>query len=294
MDSLVSVVIATRNRAEQLRGCLQALRRSPPPPGWRVEIVVVDNGSTDGTAAVIASERDAGDGPSVRYVKEPRRGKAFAVNAGTAVAGGALVAFLDDDVAPEASWLRHVVEAFTRDPGLGLLAGRVVGVEGNRVAATHPSVETPLDPDGSLEGLVLGCNLAVRREVIALVRGRDTRLGPGRGLAYEDIDFVYRALRRGVRGRFSPLPVVTHHLGDRDRSVEYLRGRGAYYLKFIVRGDRTIARQAWWEVAGLWLEHRRGLVRPSGTPSTRARHLATGALQMAGRLVASAVNLGHR
>jgi glycosyltransferase involved in cell wall biosynthesis len=294
MGSLISVVIATRNRAEQLRGCLRALRRSPPPADWSVEVIVVDNGSTDATATVVESERSADDAPSLRYLVEPRRGKAFAVNTGTAAAAGTLVAFLDDDVEVEASWLRHVVEPFSRDPDLGLLAGRVVGVEGGRVATTYPSEETPLDPEGSLEGLVLGCNLVVRREVIALVRGRDTRLGPGRGLAYEDIDFVYRVLRRGVRGRFSPLPVVRHHPGDRNRSVEYLRGRGAYYLKFIVRGDRTIGRQAWWELTGLWLDVRRGRNRPAGTPSTRAWHLAVGAVRMSGRMLASVLVLGRR
>jgi glycosyltransferase involved in cell wall biosynthesis len=288
MDSLVSVVIATRNRAEQLRCCIGALRRSPPPPGWSVEIIVVDNGSTDATGTVVASERAAGDRLSVRYLVEPRQGKAFAVNTGTAAAAGSIVAFLDDDVEAEPAWLGEIVEAFHRDPGLGLLAGRVVGAEaGARTATTRASDETVLNPDRSLEGLVLGCNLAARPEVIGAVRGRDTRLGPGRGLAYEDIDFVYRALRRGVQGRFSPLPVVVHRLGERNRRVEYLRGRGAYYVKFIVRGDRTVARQAWGELNSLWLDFRRGVVRPAGSPSTRAWHLVVGASVMTARMLAS-------
>jgi GT2 family glycosyltransferase len=286
-------VIATRNRAEQLRGCLGALRRSPPPAGWSAEVLVVDNGSTDATAAVIAEERDVGGALRVRYLVEARRGKAFAVNTGTAAAGGAIVAFLDDDVEAEPGWLGAIVERFEREPDLGLLAGRVVGVEGSgSTATTGASEEAPLDPDRSLQGLVLGCNLAVRRDVIAAVRGRDTRLGPGRGLAYEDIDFVYRVLRRGIRGCFSPRPVVVHRLGERNRRVEYLRGRGAYYAKFIVRLDRTIARYAWWDLNVLWLDFRRGVVRPTGPPATRAWHMAVGAALMTARMLASAAGLG--
>ena len=289
--ALVSVVIATRNRAEQLRCCISALRRSPPPPGWNIEVIVVDNDSTDATGVVVASERAIGDQLHLRYVVEPRQGKAFAVNTGTAAAGGSIVAFLDDDVEAEPTWLGEIVESFHREPGIGLLAGRVIAVDGGgTTATTRASEETVLDPDRSLEGLVLGCNLAVRSDVIAAVRGRDTRLGPGRGLAYEDIDFVYRVLRRGVLGRFSPRPVVVHRLGERNRRVEYLRGRGAYYVKFMVRGDRTIARQAWRELNSLWRDFRRGVVRPSGSAATRAWHLAVGATLMTVRMLASVVN----
>jgi O-antigen biosynthesis protein len=288
-------VIATRNRAEQLRRCLGALRRSPPPAGWDAEVIVVDNGSTDITAAVMTEERGAAGPLRVRYFVEPRRGKAFAVNTGTAAAGGAIVAFLDDDVEAEPGWLGAIVERFEREPDLGLLTGRVVGAEGaGSTATTGASEETLLDPDRPLQGLVLGCNLAVRRDVIAAVRGRDTRLGPGRGLAYEDIDFVYRVLRRGIRGCFSPRPVVVHRLGERDRRVEYLRGRGAYYAKFLVRLDRTIARYAWGDLNGLWLDFWRGIVRPAGSPATRAWHMAVGAALMTARMLASAANLGAR
>jgi glycosyltransferase involved in cell wall biosynthesis len=285
MISHVSVVIATRNRAAQLNSCIRALRRSVPPEGWTGELIVVDNGSTDATATVVASESRTSDWLRVRYLVEPRRGKAFAVNKGTAAADGSIVAFLDDDVEADGGWLGAIVDCFEREPGLDLLAGRVIGVEGRSTATTRASEETLLDPDRSLQGLVLGCNLAVRRDVIAAVRGRDTRLGPGRGLAYEDIDFVYRALRSGFRGRFSPRPVVVHRLGDRNRRVEYLRGRGAYYVKFILRRDRTIARQALWELIGLCLDIWRGVRRPMGSPASRAWHLAVGATIMAARML---------
>jgi glycosyltransferase involved in cell wall biosynthesis len=290
MGSTVSVVIATRNRVPQLRDCLGSLRLSHPPPGWSLEVIVVDNGSSDDTAAVVKAEGAAGDGLSVCCLFEPRRGKAFAVNTGTAAARGAIVAFLDDDVTVDRGWLAEVIAHFHREPDLGLLAGRVLEAEpGAGVAITRASTPIVLDSKQSLEGLVLGCNLAVRRHVITAVGGRDTRLGPGRGLAYEDIDFVYRVLRAGFRGRFSPLPVVFHRPGDRDRRVEYVRGRGAYYVKFILRGDRTIARQVWWHLHGLWRDLWRDDTQPTVSPFWIAWHLAVGATLMTGRMLAAAV-----
>jgi glycosyltransferase involved in cell wall biosynthesis len=292
MYPIVSVVIATRNRAQHLRACLESLRLSVLPAGWMAEAIVVDNGSTDNTAAVVTALVGDGDAVAVRYLVEQCRGKAFAVNTGTTAARGAIVAFLDDDVTVDRRWLAEVVAHFDREPDLGLLAGRVVEAEpGGGVAITRASEATALNPSGPLEGFVLGCNLAVRPHVIAAVQGRDTRLGPGRGLAYEDIDFAYRILRAGFRGHFSPLPVVFHRPGVRNRRVEYLRGRGAYYVKFILRGDRTIARRAWWEVSGLWRALWESGPRRSGSPLAAGWHLAVGAALMAGRMLVSSIRV---
>ena len=290
MGSLISVVIATRNRAEHLRRCIRALRRCGRPLGWATELIVVDNGSTDATATVVASECAASDWLRIRYLVQRRKGKAFAINTGTAAAGGSLIAFLDDDVQAEPGWLHAILERFDQSPALDLLTGRVVAAAGGTsTATTRATEETVLDPNRSLQGLALGCNLAVRRDVIAAVGGRDTRLGPGRGLAYEDIDFVYRVLRHGFRGWFSPKPVVVHHLGERDRRVEYLRGRGAYYVKFIVRADRTIASQACRELVGLCRDARRNGGRPWRSSASSAWHLAVGATIMTGRMLATVV-----
>jgi GT2 family glycosyltransferase len=147
--------------------------------------------------------------------------------------------------------------------------------------------ERPVDivPTSRLEGLAAGCNLAVRRHVIEAVGGRDTRLGPGRRLAYEDIDFVRRVLRAGFRARFSPAPVVFHRPGPRNRTAEYPRGRGAYYLKFILRGDRTVARHAWWECCGLWQDLWRRSDGGRAAALSTGWYLAVGAGVMLGRML---------
>jgi GT2 family glycosyltransferase len=283
---VLSVVIATRDRPERLRSCVASLERIAVPAGWGVEVIVVNNGGRDVAEDVPSAGHDR---LHVRILTEPRRGKARAVNTGVAAARGSIVAFLDDDVTVEAEWAAEIVAEFRRDPALGLLGGRVRNADGAARGVATSLHDRPVDIVATdlLEGLAAGCNLAVRADVIAAVRGRDTRLGPGRGLAYEDIDFIRRVLRAGFRGRFSPGPVVVHRPGPRNRSVEYPRGRGAYYLKFILLGDVTVARHAWWEVCGLV----RHLWRPAGERRRAAIRtgwdLAVGAAIMLGRLLRS-------
>lgn len=286
MNEVISVVIATRDRPEHLLACLGSLQRSAPPPDWTVEVIIVNNGAHD-LAIEAAALRLANETLAIRFLTEARPGKAVAVNTGTAAARGSIVAFLDDDVTVEERWIAEVVEEFRCDPELDLLAGRVRNADPYQrgVAISRNDRVVDIVATCLLEGLAAGCNLAARRHVIAAVGGRDTRLGPGRGLAYEDIDFIRRVLRAGFRARFSPRPVVLHRPGPRNRSVEYPRGRGAYYAKFILSGDPTVARHAWWELSGLG----RDLWRGSGRDRTAALRigwrLAIGAAVMIGRML---------
>src|SRR5262249_35098075 len=211
------------------------------------------------------------------------------VNRGLSVVRGSVVGFVDDDVLVDVDWMSEIIEPFGRDPELGVLAGRVVSFEphGRREGVTVGVDEAPLNVRHPLLGLVMGCNLAIRRDIINVVGGRDTRLGPGRGLSAEDIDFVYRILKAGFRGRFSPRPTVVHKPGPRNRRLEYLRGRGAYYAKYASRGDLVIARQAWWELWGIWQELKRPCAERTGSPLADLRNLLLGAGMMLGRIVVS-------
>jgi GT2 family glycosyltransferase len=246
---------------------------------------VVDNGSRDGTRelvnGIVGSEN-----PVFRYVYEPCQGKSFAVNTGFRSARGSIIAFADDDVVVDGAWLASIVSEFRRDQGMGILMGRVESLANadTRVAVTRSLQERTLDYNDSLEGLILGCNLAVRRDVFNKVSGRDTRLGPGRGLSCEDIDFAYRVLKAGFRGRFSPKPVVYHAPGPRNRSTEYLRGWGAFYLKYVLQGDRRIARKAWWEICRILRDFR---ISRSRSPLNELFQMSVGALIMAQRLMLS-------
>jgi GT2 family glycosyltransferase len=286
VNEVISVVIATRDRRDHLLACLGSLLRSAPPPDWTVEVIVVNNGARE-LALDAAALRPAVGAFDLRLLTETRPGKAIAVNTGTAAARGSIVAFLDDDVTVDPRWTAEIIEALRDDPALDLLAGRVRNADPleRGVAVSRNDRVVEIVATSALEGLAAGCNLAARRHVIEAVGGRDTRLGPGRGLAYEDIDFIRRVLRAGFRARFSPRPVVFHRPAPRDRGVEYPRGRGAYYAKFILGGDRTVARHAWWELSGLWRAVRGGAALERRAALRTGRHLAVGALVMIGRML---------
>jgi glycosyltransferase involved in cell wall biosynthesis len=289
MDSILSVVIATRNRRDNLRRCLESLTHCNVPAGWMVEILVVDNGGTDSIVELVASMTSAERNIEFRHFSEPRQGKSFAVNCGVAAARGKILAFTDDDATADKEWLTEVINEFSRDPALDLLAGCVQDVRTDRPsrAITRPLEKVMLNGLSSLEGHVLGCNLAIRRVVLEKVKGRDTRLGPGRGLSCEDIDFTHRVLRAGFRGVFSPAPVVYHDPGERDRTREYLRGWGAFYIKFILSGDRQVARQAWWKLHRMWREIRSGIGARTCSILNEIWQMAVGATIMATRTVIS-------
>jgi glycosyltransferase involved in cell wall biosynthesis len=245
---LLSIVIATRNRAANLRRCLESLRACELPAGTSAEVLVVDNGCDEPTRALVETFQLGTGQVRFRYLQEPRCGKGFAVNSGVRQATGPIFAFTDDDAIVDRRWLLEIVEEFARDPLLALLAGRVEArtLADPQTAVTVARERKVLNGVLSLEGQVLGCNLAIRPAVLEKVKGRDTRLGPGRGLSCEDIDFTHRVLRHGFRAVFAPNALVYHEPGDRARRREYLRGWGAFYFKFIVTGDGQVAQQAWW------------------------------------------------
>jgi len=285
MQSILSVIIATRGRDNNLQRCLESLLDCDVPAGWTAEILVVDNGCSKYTRKLVSSLSSGDALIQFRYLCDSRQGKSYAVNRGVANARGRILLFTDDDVIVDKEWLEEMVQEFCNDPGLGLVAGRVEPAtpEGPLVAVTRFLERTPLNDLPSLRGSVLGCNLAIRSGVLAKVKGRDTRLGPGRGLACEDIDFTYRVLRNGFRGVFSPKPVVYHEPGERDRAREYLRGWGAFYLKFILKGDRQVARQMWWQMHRIW----RDFWVEAGDPFfslNQIWHLTVGAMIMARRI----------
>src|SRR5688500_3483272 len=100
---MASIVICTYNRAESLRQTLDAMAEVSVPSSWSVELLVVDNASTDRTAQVVS---DCGlSDMSVHYIYEPRRGKGNAYNTAMAAARGDVFLFTDDDVRPPRNWI---------------------------------------------------------------------------------------------------------------------------------------------------------------------------------------------
>ncbi|MCB0037388.1 MAG: glycosyltransferase family 2 protein [Anaerolineales bacterium] len=104
----LSVIIAAYNAAETLPNCLAALHHQTKPE-WLHEIIVVDNGSTDPTAAVARAA-----GATVVY--QPKRGPAAARNAGIQVATGNIICITDADCQPTANWLEQISAPLRKNP----------------------------------------------------------------------------------------------------------------------------------------------------------------------------------
>ena len=233
----VSVLIATYNRAALLDECLAHLRTQRFLPGD--DVIVVDNGSTDATPAVVARHQTASAAP-LRLLHEPRPGKSHAIARALADASGEILVFTDDDVNVGAGWLDALRVAMA-DPTVALAGGPVLPrwestvPQRIRVARDrHPRLGAPMAlldyGDRSVElgsRTLLGANLAVRRQVFTRAGGFPTHLGKLRGtlLSGEDHELCRRVQSAGFRALYIP-DAVGHHWVPADRA------RVSYFLRW--------------------------------------------------------------
>ena len=132
----LDVVIATHNRCALLEKALSSLQGATVPAGLQVAITVVDNNSSDQTAQVVRTIASRSRLP-VKYLFEPRPGKAFAINTGVASIDGDLVGFIDDDEQIDSAWYAHILEAF-QDATVDFIGGPYIpqwAVTSTRLAA---------------------------------------------------------------------------------------------------------------------------------------------------------------
>lgn len=228
----VSVVMSTYNRAALLPDALQALEQQTYPAEL-LEFVVVDNGSTDTTAAVLDAWAPRQAHVVIR--NEQNTTPAEARNRAVGQATGDVIAFTDDDCVPERAWLEALAAGF-RD-GVGIVQG-----------LTRP---TPGVPQGPLTrsqstqyeyGLYETCNIAYRRSAlpadgpflpdVQLTIQRYVGSSIGNQAFGEDVDLAWRVKRAGAGSRFAADAVVNHHVFPSDPL--YLWRRAALVAGFPV------------------------------------------------------------
>jgi GT2 family glycosyltransferase len=190
-----------------------------------VNIVVVDNGSTDGTPALLEWMAARYKG-TIQVVRERRCGKSRALNAGIAATTGTLVGMIDDDEEVDAGWYEEVLRAFSDDPALDFIGGPYFPVWAvpppSWVPADYLAVlgdvdcgsgEQPYGP--TFEGILKGGNAVIRRSTLRHVGRYAEYLGPAgaaRLLSCEDEEMYFRLLKVGARGRYLPTLIVHHHV----------------------------------------------------------------------------------
>jgi glycosyltransferase involved in cell wall biosynthesis len=255
IDSL-SVLICTFNRARLLEETLTALATARAPERCDVEIVVVDNNSSDETVAVV--QRAALRCPwPVRYAMERRQGKSYALNHGLAMVRGDVVALTDDDVLPAENWLGRIVEQFrTRDiifvfgkvlprwevpPPPEMLSTRARDVWGPLALVDYGDEPNNYGAESFTEKrLPIGANLAVRRDALEHIGGWRTDLGKVDNslIAGEDHELCVRLFRAGLyTGLYDPAVVVRHF-------VPASRLTRRYFRRWYYWHGRTMARMA--------------------------------------------------
>jgi glycosyltransferase involved in cell wall biosynthesis len=204
----ISFVIPAYNEERVIGRCLASIIRESRRSGRQVEILVVDNASTDRTGAVARSV------PGVRVVHEPRKGILFARQAGYLASRGELVACVDADSILTRGWIDRAERAFQRSPRLVALTGPYIYYD----LSSWANLLTMLWYVGSVllfgyvaqhiarrSAMLQGGNYVVRRSALDRVGGYDTSIS----FYGEDIGMASRLVRAGVV-RFSfRFPLLT-------------------------------------------------------------------------------------
>ena len=236
-----SVIVCTYNRATLLREALASFATMTLPAECEVEIIVVDNNSTDSTPNVIA---EAARRSPVRIVSlhETSQGKSFALNRGFQAARGDIVALTDDDVWPDREWLRRIVDRF-RERDITFVFGKVLprwgalpppelltlqaqSIWGPLALVDYGDEPADYEPEHPGQRLPIGANLAFARHALLTVGGWRTDLGKVNNTltSGEDHEIFCRLRRFNLySGFYDPAIIVRHYVPARRLTRRYFR-----------------------------------------------------------------------
>lgn len=231
----ISVIVCTRNRAASLRRMLDSATALKIPQDLSWEFIVVDNGSTDDTAAVVVSFADR---LPVRCVVETDPGLSNARNRGVDECRGDLVIWTDDDVIMDPEWLSAYDDAAKLYPDAGFFGGNITPILEEPTSLLfaknfqHPVLETLMarrsyaEPPSTLtyEQLPFGANFAVRK---SWQRKHlfDPRLGvsPRHNRSGEETHFLHEIMKKGAQGVSVPASKVSHFIPASRQTASYVR-----------------------------------------------------------------------
>lgn len=218
----VSVVLPTFNRRDELLNALRSIL-DQAYPAEAIEIIVVDNSSTDGTQEAV-TELATQRGRSIGYRRKEPRGPVPARNLGAELATGEWLLFVDSDVTLASDWISNAVATAGNDDSIAAVGGQVVyasypdrlncfGGEISRIGLCWDSLEGAPVTAAVRSADVLWINtsaLLVRRASFHAVGGLDETFFYG----YEEPDFGWRLTLAGWRVVVSPQLAARHHVAD--------------------------------------------------------------------------------
>ena len=257
--SELSIIVLNYNTCEHLRRCLQAIRSEVP--GLDVEVFVVDNASSDGSADMVAAEF-----AWVHLIRSPRNGGfAYGNNLALGQATGNAVLLLNPDTLMPPGGLVALLDALRHHPEAGIIGPKLLRADGSMHLACRRSFPTPsvafhrltglsrlfrnsprfgrynltfVDPDLAIEvDSVCGACMLVRREVIERIGLLDERFF----MYGDDLDWCLRTRQAGWTVRYEPTIVVQHQHGAASRqrpfrtNIHFFRAMDLFYRKHYVQ-----------------------------------------------------------
>jgi GT2 family glycosyltransferase/Tfp pilus assembly protein PilF len=229
-----SIIILTFNQLEHTKPCLQSIEQHTPQPH---ELIIVDNGSTDGTLDYL--RKYANDHNNVRVISNKENlGFAAGNNQGLAVANGDYLLLLNNDTVVTEGWLARMLSVFERYSDVG-----IVGPVSNNISGPQQVKEASYQSLGKMHHFakhwsaahtgqtmefyrVVGFCLLAKREVIDRIGGLDEQFGSGN---FEDDDFCLRAVVAGYKACIA-LDAFVHHTGS-----QTFKGAGINYQQSLER-----------------------------------------------------------
>jgi len=231
-----SIIVPTYNRKERLKECVLALLNQNFKD---YEIIVVDDGSSDGTKDMINGLQKEHN--NLRYLRQKNKGPGIARNYGVSEAEGNIIALTDDDCIADSNWLKEIVNSF-KDKKVGVVGGGYVFHENPGLIGLWQSCNVKRGiKEGRLRhpSFFESNNLAMHKEVFLEVGGFNPLFGPKDGS--EDFNLNYQTFKKGYKLVFNETAKVKHLHKLNLKGVlkqNYIAGRGDIVFMFINKEKR--------------------------------------------------------
>jgi len=249
----VSISVVNLNGKGYLGECLESIKILNYPPD-KIEVIVVDNGSSDGSVGFINSNY-----PETRVIQNNKNmGFAFANNQAAKAAKGEYIAFLNNDTKVEKNWLIELLKPIYRDKEVVASGSKVLSIDGKKLDFVGGMINfegkgfqvdygVPADKDKyhlcSYLPFVNGGAMMVDRRVFLETGGFDEDFFA----YYEDVDFGWRLWVLGYKVVFAPKSIVYHHHHGTSKEfgedkLRFLKERNSLYSVFKNYDDSNLAR----------------------------------------------------
>jgi GT2 family glycosyltransferase/glycosyltransferase involved in cell wall biosynthesis/tetratricopeptide (TPR) repeat protein len=241
---LTSIIIPVFNQVNYTKQCIDRISTNTPRP---FEIIVVNNGSTDGTKEYLDSLQSSEF--KIQHLNE-NTGFVNACNEGAKIASGEYLVFLNNDTLPEDGWLEALISAIEKMPSVGAVGAKLVYPDGKLQEAGSLvfSDSTPWnygkgdDPEKPQYNYIretpyssAAC-LLIRRKLFEQIGGFDQRYSPA---YWEDVDLAFEVRKRGSKVIYQPAARIVHFEG-----VTGGTDVNSGYKKYQVR-NQEIFREKW-------------------------------------------------